>query len=91
MENKDIVLNGTDVYVIRTMANNKFGNSKPCENCIRILKRCQIYRVYYSVSNLENTELLYKMEKLTTIVPDHVSRGNKGLKRLNVVQRVPNF
>lgn len=81
------------MYVIRTMADNSFGNSKPCENCIRILKQCQIYRIYYSVKNdnEDTTEISYKVEKISEIMADHISRGNKGLKRLNHLERQVHF
>jgi len=89
VENKDIVLKGADVYVIRTMANDEFGNSKPCENCIRLLKQCQIYRVYYSIKNPETTEITYQVEKISEIRADHISRGNKSLKRIGYIEKNP--
>jgi len=35
----------------------------------------------------ENSEIYYRMEKVSEIVADHVSRGNKGLRRLNIIEK----
>lgn len=79
------------MYVVRIMADGTFGESKPCNNCIQILKKCQIYRVFYSVRNPETNDLCYKVEKIAEINADHVSSGSKGLIRRGMISRVPHL
>jgi len=87
--NPDNVLNGADVYVVRIMSDDTFGESKPCSNCIQILKSCQIYRVFYSVRNPDTEELSYRVEKVSEIEANHTSSGNKNLIRNGILTRIP--
>jgi hypothetical protein len=58
------VLNGLDLYVLRITADGSYGLSKPCYNCAKLLKKYQIYRVYYS---LPGKELTWKVEKVSDL------------------------
>jgi deoxycytidylate deaminase len=57
-----------DLYVAR----NNLRNSKPCHHCINLLKYWGIYRVFYT----DESEDIYKCEKISDIVNEHVSNGN---------------
>jgi cytidine deaminase len=68
-------LENINLLVIRFSKNNKLGNSKPCANCIQVMKNLpgkkgyKIRNIYYSddngaiikssLKNLENDELHY--------------------------------
>jgi hypothetical protein len=39
-----------DLIVIRVIDNDELGNSRPCFNCLRLMKLVGIRKVYYSVS-----------------------------------------
>lgn len=38
------------VYVARTLKNGDWAFSRPCENCIRALRRSYVKRVYYTIA-----------------------------------------
>jgi hypothetical protein len=39
-----------DLVVIRVMSSDELGNSRPCFNCLKLMKLVGIRKVYYSVS-----------------------------------------
>ena len=47
---------------MRIMSNGSFGLSKPCEECVKVLKEYKIYRVYYT---LPGSELTWVCEKVS--------------------------
>ncbi len=66
------------LYVARASnKNDDFMNSKPCENCISILKDYQINKIFYSAGNN-----VFKMEKLCDIKSDHISLGHRYMRKL---------
>lgn len=40
-----------DIFVIRLNANDKLVNSRPCYNCLNMMKAVGIHRVFYSVND----------------------------------------
>lgn len=59
------------------MENNeiKFKNSRPCANCMAMIKFHRIKKVYYTTGgSLDN--ISYKMEKVSEMESDLISFGN---------------
>jgi deoxycytidylate deaminase len=67
-----IKLNGRDIIVIRVNKNGRLRNSRPCNDCIDILKKLGIRRVHYSDS--DGNILVEQVEYMNKI---HVSSWNK--------------
>jgi len=66
------------LYVARaSTTNDDYMNSKPCENCISILKNYQISKIYYSSGRNK-----FKVEKLNDIKSDHISLGHRYMRKL---------
>lgn len=65
------------LYVVRLSKNGEYMNSKPCSNCIHILKINNISKVYYSMGNNR-----FRVAKINDIEPTHSSQGSKHLKKL---------
>lgn len=42
---------GLDLLVIRSKANDKLGNARPCHNCLDMMRSVGISKVYYSTDN----------------------------------------
>lgn len=66
-----------EIVVIRTDNNGNLKNSKPCSHCIKNMKLFNIKYVYYSTD--DGKIIKERVENLTT---DHLSGGQKNLKRL---------
>ena len=56
------------------MNNGAVGMSKPCKDCLQILQRCNIRRVYYSIYDKDG-EIYYKMERSRDMITEHRSYG----------------
>jgi tRNA(Arg) A34 adenosine deaminase TadA len=41
------------VFVARSLANGMWSMSKPCENCMRAMRRSYVKRIYYTISHME--------------------------------------
>lgn len=50
-----------DIFVIRIDYNNKLVNSRPCHNCLSMMKAVGIQRVFYSVDNIIECEHVSNM------------------------------
>ena len=74
---KNRYFNKCNVYVVR-ISNNKqdYLNSKPCYNCIKILKHYNLSKTYYSSENNS-----FSVEKIKDIESNHLSQGFRFLKR----------
>jgi hypothetical protein len=48
---KNVAFKGTEMYVFRFNELNELRNSKPCNDCVRMIKKTDISRVCYSVNN----------------------------------------
>jgi len=68
---------GCDILVIRIDRTGKLNNSKPCNECIQMLKKYNINRVYYS-----NSEGEIVCEKVCQITTDHMSTGYQAIENL---------
>lgn len=44
---------GADLYVCRIRKDRKFATAKPCHVCVEILRRFQVKRVFYTISDDE--------------------------------------
>ena len=42
---------GTSVYVLRVFSDGTIANSKPCEQCIRLMTLAKVRKVYYSTGD----------------------------------------
>lgn len=69
--------NGCDLLVIRIDKNGNLNNSKPCNDCIRMLKEFNINRVYYS-----NSEGKIICEKVSHMTTNYTSSGFHALSNL---------
>lgn len=67
-----------DIYVVRIKELNgelSTRNSKPCSNCIQMLRWLGIRKIYYTTGDLTNDE--YTCEKIIDIESDHISIANR--------------
>lgn len=64
--------------VIRRVAENNIGASRPCHYCLKLMKRVGINRVYYSTD--DNT-IVY--EKVSEMVSNHFSLGARAKHKLD--------
>lgn len=59
------------IIIVARIAGGALTNSKPCNDCIRVMQRYKIHKVYYSVPGG------FMVEKVSTMSNDHVSYGNR--------------
>lgn len=50
-----------DIFVIRINANNDLVNSRPCYNCLSMMKAVKIHRVFYSINGNIECERITEM------------------------------
>lgn len=78
LKNRGIKLNGMDIIVVRINNDaSKLKNSRPCNNCIDILKKLGIRKVHYSNSNGDIV-----MERVCEMNKIHVSSWNRNQHKL---------
>lgn len=65
-----------DLYVIRIDGDNNLVNSRPCYNCLQMMKAVGIHRVFYSIDNI----IVY--EKVDCMVSINSSSINRHLEIL---------
>jgi len=68
---------GADLYVFRYVRRPDgwhLANSKPCRDCIKLIKKAKIRRVYYSVGE-NHSEWPVACEKVRDLKSGHVSSG----------------
>lgn len=63
---------GHNILIIRINTNKKLLNSKPCKQCVEILKKYGVKKIYYSD---ENQNIV--MEKTNNIKTDFITSGQK--------------
>lgn len=44
---------GSILWVSRVLANDSYGLAKPCKDCQRLIKKYEVKKVYYSISDSE--------------------------------------
>lgn len=44
---------GATVFVARVTKDGKWNMSKPCENCMRAMRRSYVKKIYYTISHME--------------------------------------
>ena len=49
-----------NLYVVRISSNGDYVNSEPCENCVIMLKKYNIYKVFYS-----SCDGMFKVQKIS--------------------------
>lgn len=86
---------GADIYVVRVMKNTNnidvhvFGDSRPCEKCVKIMQSCKINRIFYSIRYIDNdqceNEIYYIKQKVNSITKTYVSSGDKALKKVDKI------
>lgn len=77
---RDNIFKNADIYVVRVYNGNdndkiRTSMSKPCKNCISFLRSIGIKRVFYSTGDIY--EGGWKCEKISDIISDHISIGNR--------------
>jgi hypothetical protein len=68
-------LKNVDLIVIRISKNGDLKNSKPCIDCLKILKKAKCNRIYYSDENGQIT-----MEKIKHMKSTHICCFKRNLK-----------
>lgn len=68
LQSKKIRNRNVDIYVIRINAENDLLNSRPCQDCLRALRKMGVDRVFYS-----NTDGDIVMEKVCDMESTHLS------------------
>lgn len=72
---KNKFFNKCNIYVVRISNTTKeYLNSKPCSNCIKILKYYNLSKTYYSSENNS-----FSVEKIKDLKSNHLSQGFKFL------------
>lgn len=66
-----------DLIVIKVQSNREFGNSRPCFNCLKLMKIVGIRKIYYSIGPGE-----IMCERVKNMVSIHVSRPRKLLDNI---------
>lgn len=56
--------------------NDSIGFSKPCKQCLKVLQKCNIRRIYYTLHS-ENGMLYYEVERSKDMISNHMSYGAK--------------
>lgn len=56
------------------IAGGQLTNSKPCQDCIKVMQRYKIHKVYYSVPGG------FMVEKVSSISNERVSYGHRVLR-----------
>lgn len=64
------------IIVVARVSNGALVNSKPCHDCIKVLQRYKIHKVYYSVPGG------FMVEKVSTMSNDHVTFGNRMIRKV---------
>jgi len=64
-----------DIYVIRVDKNGNLKDSKPCNDCLKYLKRVRMFR-YCFYSNDEGEIVRSRLNELTN---EHKSRGHRDI------------
>jgi deoxycytidylate deaminase len=67
--------NKLDVFIIRVINNNgnyKLTYSKPCKNCLSLMKKYYVKRIFYTITE-NNNDIIYNMEKINDIFSEHLS------------------
>ena len=67
-----------DIIVIRINKTNQLCNARPCYNCLELMKKIGIRRVYYSINH---HEIIY--ENIKDMISIQVTSYNKFLTKLN--------
>jgi hypothetical protein len=65
-----------DMYVIRLNNDDELMNSKPCHNCLNVMRIFGIKNIYYSVDGGE-----LKKEKISELETDHYSIAHRNYMR----------
>jgi hypothetical protein len=69
-----------NIIIIRYNSNGQLMSSKPCRDCIELLKTIGIQRIYYSNDNHKIV-----CERLDTISSNHISWGCRYIIDNNII------
>ena len=64
------------IIVVARIADGELADSKPCHDCVKIMRRYKIHKVYYSVPGG------FVVEKVSTLSNDKITYGNKLARNL---------
>jgi pyrimidine deaminase RibD-like protein len=53
-------LKGSILYVVRLRNTQKYGMSKPCDNCMKLIREYQISQIVYTTNDVNNPIILEK-------------------------------
>jgi hypothetical protein len=62
------------VFVIKINKNNELCNSRPCINCLNMMKNLNIYKVYYSTGDINNPIICEKIKNMYSIQMSNMTK-----------------